>query len=52
MLTEEHQIAIICMIEDAEAQGANAIIGMWLMSSSVMAREAEMIAYGTIFVIK
>ena len=52
MLTEARQIAIGCMVEDAEAQGANAIVGMRLMSSSVMAGAAEMVAYGTAVVIK
>ena len=52
MLTEARQIAIGGMVEDAEAQGANAIVGMRLMSSSVMAGAAEMVAYGTAVVIK
>ena len=52
MLTEARQIAIGRMVEDEEAQGANAIVGMRLMSSSVMAGAAEMVAYGTAVVIK
>ncbi|MBQ4164507.1 MAG: heavy metal-binding domain-containing protein [Turicibacter sp.] len=51
MLTEARQIAIGRMVEDAKAQGANAIVGMRLMSSSVMAGAAEMVAYGTAVVI-
>ncbi len=51
MLTEARQIAIGRMVEDAKAQGANAIVGLRLMSSSVMAGAAEMIAYGTAVVI-
>lgn len=51
MLTEARQIAIGRMVEDAQAQGANAIIGMRLMSSAVMAGAAEMVAYGTAVVI-
>ena len=51
MLTEARQIAIGRMVEDAKAQGANAIVGMHLMSSSVMAGAAEMVAYGTAVVI-
>lgn len=39
------------MVEDAKAQGANAIVGLRLMSSSVMAGAAEMVAYGTAVVI-
>ena len=52
MLTEARQIAIGRMVEDAEAKGANAIIGLRLMSSSVMSGAAEMVAYGTAVVIK
>lgn len=52
MLTEARQIIIGRMVEDAMAQGANVIIGRRLMSSSVMARAAEMVAYGTAVVIK
>lgn len=52
MLTEARQIAIGRMVEDAKAQGANAIVGMRLISSSVMAGAAEMVAYGTAVVIE
>lgn len=52
MLTEARQIAIGRMVEDAKEQGANAIVGLRLMSSSVMAGAAEMVAYGTAVVIK
>lgn len=52
MLIEARQIAIGRMVEDAEVQGANAIIGLRLMSSSVMAGAAEMVAYGTAVVVK
>ena len=51
MLTEARQIAIGRMVEDAKAQGANVIVGLRLMSSSVMAGAAEMVAYGTAVVI-
>ena len=51
MLEEARQIAIGRMVEDAEAKGANAIVGMRLMSSSVMSGAAEMVAYGTAVVI-
>ena len=52
MLIEARQIAIGRMVEDAEVQGANAIVGLRLMSSSVMAGAAEMVAYGTAVVVK
>ena len=47
MLIEARQIAIGRMVEDAKVQGANAIVGLRLMSSSVMAGAAEVMAYGT-----
>ena len=52
MLTEARQIAIGRMVEEAEAMGANAIIGMKLMSSAVAAGAAEMVAYGTAVVVE
>ena len=50
MLTEARQIAIGRMVDEAEAMGANAIIGMKLMSSAIAA--AEMVAYGTAVVVE
>ncbi|HHD2753937.1 TPA: heavy metal-binding domain-containing protein [Clostridium perfringens] len=47
MLTEARQIAIGRMADEAEALGANAIVGMRLVSSSLTAGAAEMVAYGT-----
>ena len=52
MLTEARQIAIGRMVDDATAIGANAIIGMRLVSSAVTAGAAEMVAYGTAVVIE
>lgn len=52
MLNEARQMAIGRMVEDAQKQGANAIVGMRLASSAVMAGAAEMMAYGTAVVIK
>ncbi len=52
MLTEARQIAIGRMVDEAKAQGANAIVGMKLMSSAVMQGAAEMVAYGTAVVIE
>ena len=51
MLIEARQIAIGRMVEEAEAMGANAIVGLRLMSSAVIAGAAEMVAYGTAVVI-
>ena len=52
MLTEARQIAIGRMDDEAEAMGANAIIGMKLMSSAIAAGAAEMVAYGTAVVVE
>ena len=52
MLTEARQIAIGRMVDEAEAMGANAIIGMKLMSSAIAAGAAEMVAYGTAVVME
>ncbi|WP_054744152.1 heavy metal-binding domain-containing protein [Cellulosilyticum ruminicola] len=51
MLTEARQIAIGRMVDEAKGMGANAIVGLRLMSSAVMAGAAEMVAYGTAVVI-
>ena len=47
MLMEARQIATKRMIDEAEALGADAIIGVRFGSSSVMQGAAEVIAYGT-----
>lgn len=52
MLIEARQIAIGRMVDEATQMGANAIIGMKLMSSAVAAGAAEMVAYGTAVVIE
>ena len=52
MLTEARQIAIGRMVDEAEGMGANAIIGMKLMSSAIAAGAAEMVAYGTAVVVE
>ena len=52
MLTEARQIAIGRMVDEAEAMGANAIIGMKLMSFAIAAGAAEMVAYGTAVVVE
>lgn len=51
MLIEARQIAMGRMADEAESLGANAVVGVRLMSSSVMAGAAEMVAYGTAVVI-
>jgi uncharacterized protein YbjQ (UPF0145 family) len=52
MLIEARQIALGRMADDATRLGANAVVGVRLMSSAVMAGAAEMEAYGTAVVVR
>ena len=52
MLREARQIGFGRMADEAQSMGANAIVGVRLMSSAVMAGAAEMVAYGTAVVVK
>ena len=52
MLTEARKIAIGRMVDEAEAMGANAVIGMRLTSSAIAQGAAEMVAYGTAVVME
>ena len=47
MLAEARQIATGRMVEEAEALGADAVVGLRYGSASVMQGAAEVIAYGT-----
>ena len=47
MLNEARQIATKRMVDDAEALGADAIVGVRYGSSQVLQGAAEVIAYGT-----
>ena len=47
MLTEARQLATKRMVDEAEALGADAIIGVRYGSSQVMDGAAEVLAYGT-----
>ncbi|MFC1902955.1 YbjQ family protein [Chloroflexota bacterium] len=47
MMAEAREEAIQRMREDAEKQGANAIIGMRFSTSMIMQNAAEVLAYGT-----
>ncbi len=52
MLAESREQAIDRMIEDAEALGANAIVGLRLTTASMMQGAAELLAYGTAVVVE
>ena len=47
MMAEAREEAIQRMVEDAEKQGANAIVSMRFTTSMVMQSAAEILAYGT-----
>jgi uncharacterized protein YbjQ (UPF0145 family) len=47
MMAEAREEAIQRMVEDAEKQGANAIIGVRFTTSMIMQNAAEVLAYGT-----
>jgi len=47
MMAEAREEAIQRMVEDAERNGANAIISMRFATSMIMQNAAEVLAYGT-----
>lgn len=47
MLVEARQIATKRMVDEAEALGADAVIGVKFGSSAIMQGAAEVLAYGT-----
>ena len=47
MITEARQIATKRMVDEANALGADAIVGVTYGSSAIMQGAAEVIAYGT-----
>ena len=47
LMAESREQAIARMIEHAEALGADAIVGMRISTSMVIATAAELLAYGT-----
>ena len=47
MMAESREQAIQRMVEDAEKQGANAIVGLRFTTSMIMQNASEILAYGT-----
>ena len=47
MMAESREQSIDRMIEDAESLGADAVVGVRFMTSSVMQGAAEILVYGT-----
>jgi len=52
MMAEAREEALSRIIEDAEKQGANAIVGMRFSTAMIMQNAAEVMAYGTGVVLK
>ena len=52
MMAESREQALKRMVEDAEKQGANAVIGIRFGTSMVMQNAAEVLAYGTAVVLE
>ena len=52
MMAQAREEAIQRMVEDAEKQGANAIVSMRFATSMVMQNAAEVLAYGTAVVVE
>ncbi|MGD9117462.1 MAG: YbjQ family protein [Dehalococcoidia bacterium] len=52
MMAQAREEAIKRMTDDAEAQGANAIVSMRFTTSMIMQNASEILAYGTAVVLK
>ena len=52
MLAEAREQAIDRLVEDAEALGANAVVGLRFQTSMIQAGAAEMLCYGTAVVVE
>lgn len=52
LLEEARRDALRRMIEDAQAQGANAVVNVRLSTSSVTAGASELYAYGTAVIVE
>jgi uncharacterized protein YbjQ (UPF0145 family) len=47
MMAESREQALQRMVDDAEKQGANAIVGLRFTTSMIMQNASEILAYGT-----
>jgi len=52
MMAEAREEAMARLVDDAQSQGANAIIGLRFSTSMVMQNAAEILAYGTAVVVE
>ncbi len=51
LLSESRQVAVGRMTQEAEAMGANAIVGVRFMTSAIMGGASEILVYGTAVVL-
>ncbi len=52
MMAEAREEAMARLVDDAQSQGANAIVGLRFSTSMVMQNAAEILAYGTAVVVE
>ena len=52
MLAEAREQAIDRLVEDAEALGANAVVGLRFQTSMIQSGAAEMLCYGTAVIVE
>ena len=52
LMSESREQATMRMMEQAEAMGANAVVGMRFVTSMVMQGASELLAYGTAVVVE
>lgn len=52
MMAESREQALDRMMEDAERMGANAVVAVRFMTTSVMQAAAELLAYGTAVIVE
>ena len=52
LMAESREQAIQRMVEEAEAKGANAVVGLRFTTSMVMQNASEILAYGTAVVVE
>ena len=52
MMAESREQSVQRMVEDAEKQGANAVVGLRFTTSMVMQNASEILAYGTAVVVE
>jgi uncharacterized protein YbjQ (UPF0145 family) len=52
LLAQSREQSLDRLIEEAEAMGANAVVGLRFVTASLMQGAAELLAYGTAVVVK